>query len=81
MQKFGRKTRKEEFTRRAQDDSTEIDLMDLGYGSVVQDGLNGGAYSHDNEILGSIKYKEFLECLSDYWLIKTDSTQCNITTH
>jgi hypothetical protein len=35
---------------------------------------SGGTSEHDNETSGSIKGGEFLGQMSDYWLLKKDST-------
>jgi len=39
----------------------------------VTQGLRLGSCEHDNELVGSIKGREFLDYLSDYKLFKKDS--------
>jgi hypothetical protein len=44
--------------------------LDLYYSGS---GLVAGSREHDNELSGYIKDREFLDQLSDYWLLKKDS--------
>jgi hypothetical protein len=48
----------------------EPDSSGSGWGPVE------ASCKHVIELLGSIKYWEFLEQLSDWWLLKKDSVPC-----